>query len=58
MLRLEIDLYPSDEHPFDLGARFQRIAIGEDQIGPLRLFDRTDLAGNAPDFRGIDRDRL
>src|SRR3954469_2791871 len=42
----------------DLGAHFQRIAVGDEQVRHLAWFEAAELIGDAEDFGGIDRQRL
>src|ERR1022692_1982346 len=47
-----------DEHLLDLGARLQRVSVGNNQVGPLAFFDGAELVAYTPDLGRIERDGL
>ena len=53
MLVFQIDRRSLDKHLLDLSARFQRIAVGHNQVRPLAFLDGTKLIAGAPDLGWI-----
>src|ERR1039457_1415991 len=58
VLVVQIHRRSLDEHPLDLGARLQRVSVGNNQVGPLAFFDGAELVASTPDLGRIERDGL
>src|SRR5439155_10634770 len=54
----ERNFLPVDEQMLDLGADFQWIAVGHQQVRYLTLFHGTQLITRAPNLGRVDRERL
>ena len=53
LLIVQIDGLAFDEQLPHLSFRFQRVAVGHQQIRPLAFFDGAHAIAYAPDFRGV-----
>ena len=51
------DIAPVDDQALDLGARFQRVAVGDDEVGRLARLGAAQLLGPENLVR-VQRDRL
>src|SRR5882762_1520475 len=47
-----------DKEVLDVGGEFERVAVGDDEVGKLALFDGPDLIIQAENPRGINRHGL
>src|SRR5437667_8817005 len=47
-----------DKEVLDVGSQFERVAIGDNEVGKLALLNGPDLIPEAKNLRGINRDGL